>query len=554
MKTESTRYTSLFVAIALGIGLLILNIVLVEQGGITDVAAGSGATPQIDMLSWEGMENPFWFTVRVLDAMPNTTYTVTTIHHTDMPYPQATFTVTTDEAGLASERVWSACMYNNAFTGNVRASLGLNGSEVAVSPDLDCLNLSGVADFGSQLAADATEQSWIYKPGMGAIEIWLADRDGRSNLTGTGRILSAGGYDSGNLVLSDGGNGRYQLTWSPPANPDPLYRVQLTLDDGDGGHSGIDAFIKMSGRSAWIWGEANESGNPEIWAILTNSDFNSNGSGDRDELVSFFGAPHGDESAYAATVYLSVYPYINPTGYSEAAAFQNFLTKAHQAGLKVEALTGTFEWVNSDALLQEGKDTCDAILAFNQSSATVSERFDGIHLDVEHDSWETDNHWDRFLELLTYCRTAIDLYNQTYDPIILNADIPIRFLTGPQNSGEVMSNWDVMPLLDVLTLMDYRDFADMRWDGRTDGILSWAEGFMTDGNALGTPVMIGLELTPNDYDHVTFAEECTAYMEQELENVAAALSASWAFQGFALHDYAAWTLNQCRIYLPFVIR
>ena len=100
--------------------------------------------------------------------------------------------------------------------------------------------------------------------------------------------------------------------------------------------------------------------------------------------------------------------------------------------------------------------------------------------------------------------------------------------------------------------MDYRDFADVRWDGRTDGILSWAEGFMADGNALGTPVMIGLELTPNDYDHVTFAEECTAYMEQELENVAAALSASWAFQGFALHDYAAWTLNQCRIYLPFV--
>jgi hypothetical protein len=355
------------------------------------------------------------------------------------------------------------------------------------------------------------------------------------------------------LLLNNAGNGRYQLTWSPPATPDALYRVQLTLDDANGGHSGVDAFIKLSGRSAWIWGEANESGNPEIWALLTNADFNGDGLGDRDEWLSFFGTPHGGESAYASTVYLSVYPYINPTGYSDAAAFQNFLTKAHQAGVKVEALTGTFEWVNSDALLQEGKDTCDAILAFNRSGA-AAERFDGIHLDVEHDSWETENRWDRFLELLTYCRTAIDLYNQTYDPIVLNADIPTRFLTGSQNSGEVMSNWDLMQLLDVLTLMDYRDFADVRWDGRTDGILPRAEGFMEDGNALGTPVIIGLELTPNTYDHVTFAEECTAYLEQELETVALALSNEWAFQGFALHDYAAWQLNQCRIYVPIVIR
>jgi hypothetical protein len=554
MKTESTRYVYLCVAIFFAIGLLFLNIVLADKGLIPDVAAGSGATTQIDMLSWEGTENPFWFAVRILDAAPNTTYTVTTIHETDIPYAQATFTVTTDALGIASVRVWSACMFSNIFTGTVRASLGLNGSELAVSPDLDCLNLSSVADFGSNLIADTSEISWIYKPGTGDVEIWLEDRDGRSGLTGTGRILSEEGYDSGNLMLSDGGNGRYNLIWSPPANPDALYRVQLTLDDASGGHSGVDAFLKMSGRSAWIWGEANESGNPEIWTLLTNGDFNGNGLGDRDEWLSFFEMPHGDESAYASTSYLSVYPYINPTGYSEAATFQSFLTEAHQAGVKVEALTGTFEWVNSDVLLQEGKDTCDAILDFNQAGASAAERFDGIHLDVEHDSWEVDNRWDRFLELLTYCRDAIDVYNQTYDPIVLNADIPARFLTGSQNSGEIMSNWDVMMQLDVLTLMDYRDFADVRWDGRTDGILSWAQGFIEDGNALGTPVIIGIELTPNTFDHVTFNEEYTAYMEQELETVAAALSSNWAFQGFALHDYASWQLLNRRIYLPFVIQ
>ncbi|WP_420632319.1 hypothetical protein [Candidatus Leptofilum sp.] len=554
MKKESTRPAFLFISLLLGFGLLVLNIAFVAQRAPTAVAAESGTAPQIDLLSWEGTENPFWFTFRVFEAMPNTTYTVTTIHHTDIPYPQATFTVTTDAAGLASGRVWSACMYNDAFTGTARISLGQSGTELAVSPDLDCQNLSGVADFGSNLATKPSEISWIYKPGSGNIEIWLEDRDGRSNLTGSGRILSAQGYDSGNLPLSDGGNGRYTLTWTPPNNPDVLYRVQLTLDDASGGHSGIDGFIKMSGRSAWIWGEANETGNPEIWALLTNGDFNGNGLGDRDEWLAFFDAPHGDESAYASAAYLSVYPYINPTGYTEAEAFQNFLTVAHQNGLKVEALTGTFEWVNSDALLQEGKDTCDAILAFNQAGATAAERFDGIHLDVEHDVWEEDNRWNRFLELLAYCRAAIDVYNQTHDPIILNADIPPRFVTGAHNSGEIMSNWDVMMQLDVLTLMDYRDYADVRWDGRTDGILHWAEGFINDGNALGVPVIIGLELTPNSYDHVTFQEECTGYMEQELEAVALALSTSWAFQGFALHDYAWWQLNQCRVYLPAINR
>ncbi len=555
METKSTRHATLFVTILIGIGLLFLNMVWISQGLTTKAVAQPEALPQIDILSWEGEENPFWFTVRLSQATPNTIYTFTTNHHTDRNYVQDNITITTDSIGVASARMWSACMYQNAFTGTVHARLGLNGVELANSSDLDCLNLSGIAGFGSHLVQDTSENTWIYNSSAGDIEFWIEDRDGRSGLTGTGRLLSESGYDSGNLSLSDEGNGRYHLNWSPPANPDALYRVQLTLDDSSGGHSGVDAFIKMTGRSIWIWGGANGSGNPEIYSLLTNADFDNNGIGDRDEWLSFMMMPHNDESAYASTAFISVYPYISPTGYSEAAQFQSFLTIAHQSDIKVEALTGTFEWVNSDPLLQEGKDTCDAILDFNKAGATAAERFDGIHLDVEHDRWDENNRWSRFLELLTHCRNAIDIYNQTYDPIILNADIPPHFLTGFQNSGEIMSNWDVMLQLDKLTLMDYRDFADVRWDGRTDGILPRATGFIEDGNALGKPLIIGLELTPNSYNHVTFNEECVAYMEQELDTVAGALSSSWSFQGFALHDYAAWKhLNQCAIYLPLIIK
>lgn len=555
MRIGLTRQGHVLGAIVLGFGLLVLLVKMAVYTQVPDAAAETGGIAQIDILSWEGEANPFWFTVRLSGAAPETTYLITTVHHTDLPYAQDIFTATTDAAGNASARVWSACMAADVFTGTVYASLWLNDNQLATSPGLACQSLGSVADFGSSLAADSSTQTWIYHPESGDVEFWVEDGDGRSALTGTGRILSAQGYDSGSQVLSEGGDGRYRFTWTPPPNPDPLYRVQLTLDDNSGGHSGIDAFLKMTGRAAWIWGEAVGNSNPVVWALLTNEDYDGNGRNDRDEWLSFMDLPHGDEFAYASTAFLSVYPYISHTGYTEAGTFQSFLTIAHAADLKVEALAGTFEWVNADTLLQDGKDTCDAILDFNRAGAGANQRFDGIHLDVEHDNWGENQRWDRFLELLTYCRNAIDVYNQAYEPIVLNADIPPHFVTGSHRSGEVMSNWDVMAQLDVLTLMDYRDFADVRGDGRTDGILPRADEFIADGNALGKPVLIGVELTPNLYNHVTFQEECLAYMKQELDIVAQSLAAHWAFQGLALHDYDAWRqINPCTVYLPAVQR
>jgi hypothetical protein len=90
---------------------------------------------------------------------------------------------------------------------------------------------------------------------------------------------------------------------------------------------------------------------------------------------------------------------------------------------------------------------------------------------VEHDDWFADNRWAHFIELIAYCQTQVDTYNLTHEPIVFGVDIPPHFLTGPDSSGQVKSNWDVMNIVDTITLMDYRDFADLRWDGRTHGII-----------------------------------------------------------------------------------
>jgi hypothetical protein len=306
----------------------------------------------------------------------------------------------------------------------------------------------------------------------------------------------------------------------------------------------------------WVWGEAVGEGNPQVWAILTNGDHDGDGIGDRDEWLAFSNAPGGSLDPYVTTSYLSVYPYIGYTGTPVTGTLQAFLAAAHGAGgVRVEALAGTHRWVESDQGLQDGKDLCDAILGFSRAGAAPAERFDGVHYDVEHDDWFADRRWERFLELIAYCQGQVNLYNQEHAPIVFGVDVPPHFRTGPEASGQVKSNWDVMRIVDQVTLMDYRDFADRRWDGGTDGIVPRAEGFLADGNALGRPVVIGVELTANPYDRVTFFEECPMWMERELRQVSRSFAGEWSYKGIAIHTYGAWKKKKgCGAFLPVVIK
>ncbi|MCP4424533.1 MAG: hypothetical protein GY803_08590 [Chloroflexi bacterium] len=520
------------------------------------VSIKNGNVPSLTLFAYQPLEEGYLFTVRLDNAAPSTQYVITSVHHTDADYPQESIMATTDSSGVASAKIWSRCTASDVLTGAVFAQLSQTGEFQTESNRLECPAIQTVGDFGSYLTTDPANDDWIYRPsppGPDNVQIWIRDGSGRSGLTGTIRILSAGGYQLAESPLNDEGSGLYSYPWPIGTLPRAdSYRAQLTLNDGVGGLSGLDGFIKLSGRAMWVWGEAIEGGNPQIWAILTNEDYDGAGIGDRDEWIAFSNAPYNTFDPYATTSYLSIYPFINFIGTEVTDTLQAFLSITHNTSdIRVEALAGTYEWVETDAGLQNGKDLCDAILDFNRDGTTSDGRFDGIHYDVEHDNWSINNHWGRFIELLTHCQTQVNLYNQTHEPIVFGVDIPPHFVTGPDSSGQVESNWDVMNIVDMITLMDYRDFADVRWDGRIDGLIPRAEDFIADGNALGTPVVIGVELTENTYDHVTFFEECSSRMESELNSLSQYFATDWAYKGIAIHDYAAWKGKSC-IFLPLV--
>jgi hypothetical protein len=220
---------------------------------------------------------------------------------------------------------------------------------------------------------------------------------------------------------------------------------------------------------------------------------------------------------------------------------QEFLSIAHTDGIRVEALAGTHEWVENESGFEDGKAMCDAIVEFNTMSTQAEKRFDGIHFDVEHDNWNKDR-WGRFMKLITHCQKVVHDYNQNHAPIVFGVDLPLRFwaTTGVEHSGSPESVWDVLNIVDYITVMDYRDFASERWTGDTQGIIHFAEHFLKDGDSLGKDVIIGVELTRNKYDHVTFFEEDTDHLERELHEAAWYFSTYRSFQGLAVNSYFAW--------------
>jgi len=344
---------------------------------IDRASLSNNLTHTFQLLAFQPSEDGYLFTARFSELLPHTQYVISSYHHTDIDYWQDAVTVTTDSAGVASAKVWSRCTVSDTLTGTVFARLEQNGLFQTESNHLDCPALQTIEDFGSHLATDASNDDWVYRispPASDNIGLWVLDAAGRAGLSGTITIRSAGGYLLDEQALTDAGDGLYSYIWSIAGLPRADdYRTQLTLRDDSGGLSGLDAFIKLSGRAVWVWGEKMEEKNPAIWAILSNEDYDGNGLGDQDEWLSFSNAPYDAPDPYVTTSYLSVYPYISFTGTLVTDTFQSFLTAAHTTNtIRIEALAGVPQWVEDDAGLQNGKDMCDEPLWISHSSRASS--------------------------------------------------------------------------------------------------------------------------------------------------------------------------------------
>jgi hypothetical protein len=87
-------------------------------------------------------------------------------------------------------------------------------------------------------------------------------------------------------------------------------------------------------------------------------------------------------------------------------------------------------------------------------------------------------------------------------------------------------------LFDYVALMDYRHKA-----AGSDSILSHAASEIAYADRVGKKVVIGLEVSPNELDKVTFDRVGPKVFEQAVGTVEQALHGDPSFAGFAIHHY-----------------
>lgn len=269
-------------------------------------------------------------------------------------------------------------------------------------------------------------------------------------------------------------------------------------------------------RSSWVW-KYDPVDNPQV----------------RKELFSFC------KRAALRTLYL----YLGEGSVSRQSSgaqqrLADFLREAHQQGLEVHALQGNPLWA-LEAYHHLVLEWVTGFLEFNRGRP-LSERMDGIHLDIEPylmSGWETGDRErlkKEFVELLAHLRKLVDA-ERVDEPFEVGLAIPVFYNREP-GFEEVL-----LPYVDYVALMDYYDTGiDLIEHGR----------FHLDlANRFGKKVVVGVETQDlvrmgQGRRRNTFHEEGWEEMERQLAQVVEAFSSEPSFAGIAIHAYDSYRLLQ----------
>ncbi|WIV17761.1 hypothetical protein QPK24_15200 [Paenibacillus polygoni] len=219
-----------------------------------------------------------------------------------------------------------------------------------------------------------------------------------------------------------------------------------------------------------------------------------------------------------------------------AAVYQRFILRAHENGIKVDALGGHPKWA------AEGGEVpllrfANWVVDFNRESEE-NEKFSGIHLDIEPyvlGEWEIDSdevtrtylaNIEKFLSVIEQepsLDSAIDLpfwYDHYYNP----------------DSQEPLIQW-FMGRFDQIALMAYRDKAS-----GVGGIVQVIQEEMEWSSNYSAKIIVGVNAKPMPGEEfTTFAGKSKEKMEQALQEVTASYAGYSSFAGVAIHDYVYWS-------------
>ena len=236
----------------------------------------------------------------------------------------------------------------------------------------------------------------------------------------------------------------------------------------------------------------------------------------RKAFLDFCEAPHGVKQARITALYLETY--------SEERR-REFIAAAHRRGIKVEFILGNSKFSAED--VEREKKLLDGVFEYN-AKVGVSERFDGIHFDVEPSTAT----WSQkaYRELLSYARSKIDAYNSgNPHRMTLAADIGFWWPIGGEDATAQYG--DAMARCDYVVCMAYRDGAKRQLDA--------AVAQAQEAKRRGIGFWIGCETgeLPGQ-DHVTYYEEGWGCLEEAMGQIPGLFEKQdLNLAGIAVHHY-----------------
>ncbi|MFD2445107.1 amidase [Bacillus sp. CGMCC 1.16607] len=259
------------------------------------------------------------------------------------------------------------------------------------------------------------------------------------------------------------------------------------------------AQLSVGPLSTWIWNTK---------SIITNSD----------QILSFLAENQ------TKTVFLQINYNIKP------ASYETFVKKASQHHIEVHALEGAPDWISA-----KGNTYSNRFfdwLKMYQAQAEPSEKFTGIHLDVEpylYSGWNS-NYKNTVLSYQTLLIKAKDLSSQM--GLKIGADIPFWFDEKLYNNKLGKGNlaaW-VIKNMDLPTIMAYRDQAD-----GPNGMKAIIQQEVEIAQSIGKRITIAVETAPSsEAEYVSFYEEGQTVMLEQLSKL------SNVNNDFAIHYLDSW--------------
>lgn len=249
----------------------------------------------------------------------------------------------------------------------------------------------------------------------------------------------------------------------------------------------------------------------------------------------------------------TLYLYTGPSFFKDktkVAAVREFLLQAHELGIKVHALDG---W--PDAVETENQDkflaSLMSVLAYNSVALEPGERFDGFQSDVEpgvlksyHKSLDSRNKTDlNFIQLHDKCRKLIDMIQKGKKDFEFGLAISEQYDREDKNKKVVWNGKKarvsdhMMNIVDYLAVMSYHDLADET--------IEEAEYEVELAKKAGKKTWVGAETLDIASEYkgsraITFYEEGLEEMEKQLKTVEKKFKGNPGFGGVAIHCYRSY--------------